>query len=323
MSTAHPHLHTIARVARSAGLAPADPLRQPLAEARRQAWAYQMLWNDPLPESGAVADARTLSPRGTEVRLRIHYPEQRRAGLGVLVYFHGGGFVLNGVATHERLMRLLAARSGAAVVGVSYTLAPELRFPGQLDEALAALAWVRTEGADFGLDPERVAVGGDSAGANLALSASLALRDRGEPLPRLGLLFYGMYSADLETPSHRAYGGGAFGLTTERVDWFWSQYLADRAQRDNPAAAPLWADLAGLQRQVVIGAGLDCLLDDSIALAAKLKAAGVPHTLSVYDGVPHSFMQMSAHLPPADAAITEAATALRAAFSPELRLAAE
>lgn len=323
MSTAHPHLETIARAARAAGLAPADPLRQPLAEARQRAWAYQMLWNQPLPESGGVAETHTRSPRGTEVRLRIHYPNARRQGLGVLVYFHGGGFVLNGVATHERLMRLLAARSGAAVVGVSYTLAPELRFPGQLDEALAALAWVRAEGAHFGLDAGRLAVGGDSAGANLALSASLALRDKGETLPLLGLLFYGMYSADLDTPSHRAYGGGGFGLTTERIDWFWSQYLADRAQRDNPAAAPLCADLAGLPRQLVIGAGLDCLLDDSVALAAKLTAAGVPHTLSVYDGVPHSFMQMSAHLPPADAAVSEAAAALRAAVSPELRLAAE
>ena len=323
MSTPHRHLDTIARVARAAGLAPADPLRQPLAEARTKAWDYQMLWNAPLPDLAGVVETATVSPRGTPVRLRIHYPGRQRGALGVLVYFHGGGFALNGVDTHERLMRLLALRSGAAVVGVGYTLAPELRFPGQLDEALAALEWVRREGHAYGLDGARLAVGGDSAGANLALSATLALRDRDDTLPLLGLLFYGMYSADLDSPSHLAYGGGGFGLTSERVDWFWSQYLADRAQRDNPSAAPLLADLHGLPPQLVIGAGLDCLLDDSLALARRLEAAGVEHQLSVYDDVPHSFMQMSAHLPPADAAIDEAAAALKAAVSHRPRLAAE
>ncbi|MGE5515135.1 MAG: alpha/beta hydrolase [Bacteroidota bacterium] len=324
MSVRFPHLDTITQVARAAGLAPADPLRQPLAEARQRAWDYQMLWNQPLPEIGAVTETTTVSPRGTPVRLRIHYPEARQDGLGVLLYFHGGGFALNGVDTHERLMRLLARRSGAAVIGVGYTLAPELRFPGQLDEALAAVEWVHTNGAAFGLDARRLAVGGDSAGANLALSAQLALRDRGAPLPQIGLLFYGMYSADLDSASHQLYGGGGFGLTTERVDWFWAQYLADHAQRDNPAAAPLWADLSGLPPQLVIGAGLDCLLDDSLRLAARLSVAGVATTLSVYDEVPHSFMQMSTHLPPADDAISEAAATLNAAFGDiRLPLAAE
>lgn len=309
------HLDTIATIARQAGLSPADPLRQPLDEARRRAWDYQMLWNHPLPEIGGVAETTTRSPRGTPIRLRIHYPDQRRDGVPVLLYFHGGGFVLNGIDTHERLMRQLAVRSGAAVVGVGYTLAPELRFPGQLHEALAAVAWVRQHGAAHGLDSRRLALGGDSAGANLALSAQLALRDKGQPPPVQGLLFYGMFSADLDSPSHQAFGGGGFGLTTERMDWFWSQYLADRAQRDNPAAAPLLADLRGLAPQLVIGAGLDCLLDDSLRLAARLRAAGNSVHLSVYDGVPHSFMQLSAHLEPADAALHEAAGILATAFS--------
>ncbi len=309
------HLDTIAAIARRAGLSPADPVRQPLAEARQRAWDYQMVWNTPLPEIGGVVETATVSPRGTAVRLRIHYPDQRRDGVPVLLYFHGGGFVLNGIDTHERLMRLLARRSGAAVIGVGYTLAPELRFPGQIHEALAAVAWVRQHGATHGLDAARLALGGDSAGANLALSTQLALRDRGLAAPVQGVLFYGMFSADLDTPSHLAFGGGGFGLTTERMDWFWSQYLADRAQRDNPAAAPLLADLRGLAPQLVIGAGLDCLLDDSLRLAARLRAAGNAARLSVQAGVPHSFMQMSAHLPPADAAVTEAATILADAFS--------
>lgn len=323
MTTAHPHLAAIAAVAREAGIRPADPLTQPLDQARIAARAYQGLWNQPLPDIHGVATTQTTSPRGTPVTLTVFYPDHRRADVPVLIYFHGGGFVLNGVDTHERLMRLLALRSGAAVVGVSYTLAPELRFPGQLDEALAAVAWVRNEGGRHGLDGNRVAVGGDSAGANLALAVTLSLRDSGAALPCAGLLFYGMFSADLTTPSHRAYGQGGFGLTTERVDWFWSQYVADRAQRDNPLAAPLWADLEGLPPQLLIAAGLDCLKDDSVVLAERLSEAGVPHTLSVYPGVPHSFMQMSAHLPPAAAAISEAAAALRRYLNAPLRMAAE
>ncbi len=323
MSEAYPHLATIAAFARDAGLTPANPLRQPLAEARTTALAYQALWNQSLPAIARIHEAATVSPRGTRVALKIFSPAERPDGLPVLIYFHGGGFALNSVATHERLMRLLALRSGAAVVGVSYTLAPELRFPGQLEEALAAIAWVRTEGARYGLDAGRLAVGGDSAGANLALAATLTLRDAGEELPALGLLFYGMFSADLASPSHHTYGAGAFGLTTERVDWFWTQYVADRAQRDNPLAAPLLADLHGLPPQLVIGAGLDCLLDDSLRLAERLNAAGVRNTLSVYPGMPHSFMQMSALLPPADAAISEAAHVLRRSLSVPLPLAAE
>lgn len=323
MTAPHPHLANIAAIARAAGVLPADPLTQTLEQARTAARAYQGVWNQPLPDIDGIATAQTVSPRGTPITLKIFYPDTRRTHVPVLVYFHGGGFVLNGVDTHERLMRLLALRSGMAVVGASYSLAPELRFPGQLEEALAAIAWVRADGAAFGLDGDQLAVGGDSAGANLALAATLALRDARAALPRFGLLLYGMFSADLTTPSHRAYGGGGFGLTTQRVDWFWSQYLADRAQRDNPLAAPLWADLGGLPPQLLIAAGLDCLKDDSVILAERLAQAHVPHTLSVYPGVPHSFMQMSAHLAPADAAISEAATALSRAFNAQHCLAAE
>ncbi|MBC7907066.1 MAG: alpha/beta hydrolase [Rhodospirillaceae bacterium] len=323
MSATHPHLAAIAAVARAAGVMPADPLTQTLDQARISARAYQGLWNHPLPHVDRVAVAHTVSPRGTPVALKIFYPDSRRTHVPVLIYFHGGGFALNGVDTHERLMRLLALRSGAAVVGVSYTLAPELRFPGQLDEALAAIAWACAEGARFGLDGDRLAVGGDSAGANLALAATLALRDARAALPCFGLLLYGMFSADLTSPSHRAYGNGGFGLTSSRVDWFWSQYVADHAQRDNPLAAPLWADLQGLPPQLVIAAGLDCLKDDSVGLADRLAEARVPHTLSVYSGVPHSFMQMSTHLPPANAAINEAAAALKRCLNTPLCMAAE
>lgn len=323
MPAHHPHLATIAEISRLAAVIPADPLTQPLDAARTQARAYQSIWNAPLPEVGGVATAHATSTPGTDVALRIIYPDARRDTLPVLLYFHGGGFVLNGVDTHERLMRLLARRSGVAVVGVSYSLAPELRFPCQLREALAAWNWLREHGHRFGLDAGAAAVGGDSAGANLALALTLSLRDGKQSLPRLGLLFYGMFSADLDSPSHQAFGGGGFGLTSARMDWFWAQYLSDPRQRRDPLAAPLLADLTGLPHQLVIGAGLDCLLDDSLNLARRLEQAGVPHTLSVYDGVPHSFMQMSAHLPPADRAVAEAAGTLRRHLAATERQAAE
>lgn len=317
--TSHPALSQIQAHAARYGAAPADPLRQPLAEARAKALAYQGIWNHDLPP---VARRQDIKAGALRLRLFDNQP-QGAVKRPVLLYFHGGGFALNSMDTHERLLRLLAQRSGVAVLALGYSLAPETRFPGQIDEALAAIAWVRAHGGDFGLDGDSLAVGGDSAGANLALAAMLRLRELRLPQPRFGALLYGMFSADLLTASHQRYGGGGFGLTTERVDWFWSQYLADFAQRDNPLAAPLLADLHGLPPQLVIGAGLDCLLDDSLALAAKLQRTGIAHRLSVYDGVPHSFMQMSSVLDQAQAAIDETAHALAQALLTPQRQAAE
>lgn len=314
-SQPHPQLAAIAAMLRAEGVTAADPLTTPLAEARAAALRYNAVWNRLPPDLAEVSELDIPVARG-RLPLRLYRPLAEAEHLPVLVYFHGGGFVLNGLDTHDRLMRLLALRSGAAVVGVGYGLAPEHRFPSQIDDALAALRWLEAEGAAHGLDAGRLAVGGDSAGANLALALQLRLRDAGLPLPAAGLLLYGMFSADLDTPSHRAFGTGAHGLTSERVEWFWDQYLADRAQRDNPLAAPLYAFLDGLPRQTIIAAGLDCLLDDSLRLAAKLEAAGVPHSLSVHGGVPHSFMLMSAVLEPADRAVTEAARAVRLGLRP-------
>ncbi|MBR9970858.1 alpha/beta hydrolase [Magnetospirillum sulfuroxidans] len=319
-----PSLAAIQAYAAEHGVSPADPLRHPLAQARSMALAYQAIWNHDLPPVARRQDIVVDRADRAPLRLRLFDTvEQGGPARPVLVYFHGGGFALNGLDTHERLLRLLAQRSGVTVLALGYSLAPEVRFPGQLNEALDAIAWVRHHGHQHGLDGDALAVGGDSAGANLALAATIALRDRGLPPPRFGALLYGMFSADLHTASHRLFGGGGFGLTTERVDWFWSQYLADFAQRDNPLAAPLWADLHGLPPQLVIGAGLDCLLDDSLALAAKLEQAGVPHRLSIHADAPHSFMQMSCLLDSAVTAIAETAAAVAQSLVTPARQAAE
>jgi acetyl esterase len=179
-------------------------------------------------------------------------------------------------------------------------------------EATAVVRWLADAGADLGIDAGSVVLAGDSAGANLALATALALRDWGEsPVVRL-MLFYGMYAPDFDTEAHRRYGGGDYGLTTERMRWFWEAYLGDDGQAADPFAAPLRADLRGLPPALIIAAGCDCLRDDSLHLADRLHDAAVPHVLSRYDGVPHSFMQLSRAFAPAMTAIVEAAAVLRA-----------
>lgn len=292
------------------GLVSADPLAMPIAQARAVSERAHVFLNrdaPPLP----VREIETRGPAGP-LRLRLYRPPALDDRLlPVLVYFHGGGFAVNSVDTHDRLLRLLALRSGAAVVAVAYGKAPEHRFPHQHDEALAALRWVARDGAAHGLDGDRIAVGGDSAGANLALGAALAARAPGEPRVRFGLLFYGMFAHDFHTPSHRRFGDGRYGLTTARMRWYWEQYLGHAEPTRDPRAAPLLADLAGLPPLLLLAAGLDCLRDDSLRLAERLAAADVEVSLTVYDSLPHSFASMTRLVEAADGAVTRAALAVR------------
>lgn len=305
-----PQVAELGELAARTGLVPADPLRLPLAEARDAAERYHLFLNGPaLPAD--VREVEAAGPAGP-LRLRlIRPPSGDGDSLPVLIYFHGGGFVLNSIDTHDRLLRLLARHSGAAVCAVAYSLAPERRFPHQRGEALAALHWVVRHGAGHGLDPERIAVGGDSAGANLALG--LALDARNEPGPPLsfGMLLYGMFAHDFDTESHRLFGGGRYGLTTERMRWYWQQYLGHGGITRDPAAAPLLADLQGLPPLHVAAAGLDCLRDDSLRLAQRLEMARSPHRLVVHDTLPHSFAGMTRHVRTAETAVVLAAGELR------------
>ncbi|AWB06769.1 alpha/beta hydrolase (plasmid) [Azospirillum humicireducens] len=305
-----PQVVELGELAARAGLLAADPLRLPLADARDAAERYHLFLNGPaLPAD--VREVECAGPAGP-LRLRlVRPPSDPGASLPVLIYFHGGGFVLNSIDTHDRLLRLLARHSGAAVCAVAYSLAPERRFPHQRGEALAALRWVVGSGAAHGLDPERIAVGGDSAGANLALG--LALDARTEPGPPLsfGLLLYGMFAHDFDTESHRLFGGGRYGLTTERMRWYWRQYLGHGGIARDPAAAPLLADQQGLPPLHVAAAGLDCLRDDSLRLARRLETAGIPHRLVLHDALPHSFASMTRHVRKAEAAVILAAEAVR------------
>ncbi|MBP2227800.1 acetyl esterase [Azospirillum agricola] len=306
-----PQVVALHEAMRAQGLVSADPLAMPLHQARAAAERAHLFLNRDAPPIPA-RNIETEGPAGP-LRLRLYRPPAiDERPLPVLVYFHGGGFAVNSVDTHDRLLRLLALRSGAAVVAVAYGKAPEHRFPHQHDEALAALRWVAREGAAHGLDGGRLAVGGDSAGANLALGAALAARAPGEPRVSFGLLFYGMFAHDFHTPSHRRFGDGRYGLTTARMRWYWEQYLGHAEPTRDPRAAPLLADLSGLPPLLLLAAGLDCLRDDSLRLAERLAAADVPFDLTVHESLPHSFANMTRLVEAADGAVTRAALAVRA-----------
>lgn len=302
------HYWRTTQAARAAGLRPADPLATSLTVARQDAEIWHAYWQMPMPEMARTVDEAFDAPT-KRLGLRFFYPGGRRPR-PLAIYFHGGGFVLNGISTHERLMRDLAVRSGVPVCGVAYSRAPEHRFPSQLEEACAAVRHIVDHAAALGIRRDRIALCGDSAGANLAIATACRLRDEGELPIAFLLLLYGMFGTDFKSPSHLAFGDGRFGLSTARLRWFWKQYLASEAHWHDPAAVPLLADLRGLPPTLVIAAGLDCLRDDSLRLSSRLRASHVPCVRSLYDDLPHGFAIMAPAVPRADEAITEAADAL-------------
>ncbi|MGI4953680.1 MAG: alpha/beta hydrolase [Janthinobacterium lividum] len=264
----------------------------------------------------AMADTadRWIPGRGRRILCRVHRPSLDPA-LPVLVYFHGGGWVWSSVDTHDRLTREYAEASGCAVVSVDYALSPEAVFPQAIEECAAVVRWIGEHGGDWGLDPTRIALGGDSAGGNLALGTALMLRDTGGPALRGILALYPVCDADFTRPSYKRFGPGGYFLTEEKMRFYWSVYAPEDATRRNPLAAPLHGDLAGLPPTLVQLAELDVLRDEGEALAAKLKASGVATTFEVVQGVIHGYLRASARVARARQAIRTGADWLRAALS--------
>jgi len=231
----------------------------------------------------------------------------------VLLYLHGGGFTVGSVRTHAPLCRHLAHLAGCAVLSLDYRLAPEHRFPTAVHDAFDALTWLREAAADLGLDPGRIAVGGDSAGGTLAVVSSLQARDAGWPLA-LQLLFYPGCTAWQDTPSHHRFAHG-FLLEAETIQWFFRQYI-DEAQREDWRFAPLLAsDLDGVAPAWIGLAECDPLVDEGVLLADRLRMARVPVDLEIYAGVTHEFIKMGRAIPEAVRAHQDAARALRLAFA--------
>jgi acetyl esterase/lipase len=230
-------------------------------------------------------------------------------GRPALVYLHGGGWVVGSIESHDPGCRRLAARTPCVVVSVDYRLAPEHLFPAGLEDAWAATEWTAAHLAELGAD--RVAVGGDSAGGNLAAVVALRARDRGLPLA-LQVLIYPVIDADLDSPGYREHGEG-LNLTRAKMAWYWGRYLAG-ADGFAPEASPLRAaDLAGVAPALVQTAEHDPLVHEGEAYAHALGAAGVPVTLTRYDGQIHGFVRLAALCPRGFDALDEVQAALAAA----------
>jgi acetyl esterase/lipase len=256
---------------------------------------------------------RTVPGPGRAIPVRVYRPGEEPAP--VLLYFHGGGWVLGSISTHHGVCATLARLAGCVVCSVDYRLAPEHLFPAALDDAWAATTWVATQADDLGGQPGAVAVGGDSAGGTLAAVCALRARDGGIPLA-LQLLVYPVCDADLDTPSYREFADG-YWLTADAMRWFWDLYLPEGSgDRFQPDASPLRAaDVGSTAPALVMTAGFDPLLAEGEAYARRLEGAGVPVTYSCYEGLIHGFLRMPAVMSRANDALAEAAEALRAAFA--------
>lgn len=258
-----------------------------------------------------VADIELPAGDGTALPARLYLPHDRSAP-PALLYLHGGGFVIGSLETHDSLCRQLALRSGAAVVALDYRLAPEHRFPTAVHDAWSALQWLHARGATLGLDGARLAVGGDSAGGTLAAVCALLARDHGLPLA-LQLLITPGTAAQGDTASRRLFAHG-FLLDAVTIDWFFDLYI-DRALRHDWRFAPLCRDdFEGVAPACVILAECDPLVDEGLAYADRLRAAGVPVALELYRGLTHDFIKMGRALPEASDAMQAAADAMKGAF---------
>ena len=266
------------------------------------------------PEAVARVESLTFPGPGGAVPVRVYTPSQE-SRLPALVYFHGGGWVLGNLETHDATCRALARRAACVVVAIDYRLAPEHEFPAAFDDCLAAVQWVVANATDLGIDPSRVAVGGDSAGGNLTAAVTLANRDRGGPPLCHQLLIYPVTDSRRNTPSYRQNAEG-YLLTADSMRWFWELYLGEKSEGANPLASPLRAaDLQGLPAATVITAEFDPLRDEGEAYAEQLAAAGVPVDCRRYDGVTHGFAAMEGTVAKAKEAMDWAASRLEKSFT--------
>jgi acetyl esterase/lipase len=272
------------------------------------------------PEVARVED-RLIPGPGVDIPVRIYTP----TGSGpfpTLVWFHGGGWVVGDLETADPTARHLTVGAKCVVISVDYRLAPETKFPGAADDSYAATVWAVQHATRFNADPGNIAVGGDSAGGNLAAAVALMARDRSGPSLAFQLLVYPVISRDFDRSSYRQNAEG-FGLTLDAMRWYWDQYLQHPEDASNPYAAPLVAEhLKGLPPALVITAECDPLRDEGEAFAKRLQAAGVPTTYSRYDGMIHGFFGMNAVLDKGKQAVAEACAALQQAFAAKPHAAA-
>lgn len=299
----------MAKILAAMAAAPAvDFKTMPITEARPLNDAASAAWSADAPQ----IPARTFDiPRadGGVMRARLYTPVAGQV-LPLIVFVHGGGWTFGSVDTHDGTMRTLAIEAKAAVLGFDYRLAPEHPFPAPLDDTLAAIDYALSGALGSDVSVEKWAIGGDSAGAQIALSAMIARRDAGKSLPATAALFYGCYAPIFDTASHKAFGEG-YLLTSVNMRWYWGNYIGDTFGNPHPLAAPLNADVSGLPPLYLATAGLDPLSDDTQLLAQKLAAASVAYRHDHVPGVVHGCLRMSRKLDAAHGMLANAGAFVR------------
>jgi len=307
-----PELVAAGQLLQQKGLVAPDRTKASLAEVRAATDRIGAFLGEGSVPLQVERDLSLPGPHG-QVPCRLYLPDNV-ARPPLIVYAHGGGFMQGSIPSWDHFLRDLVRQSGVAALSVDYRLSPEVKFPVAFEEMVAMTRLAAREGAGLGIDPARLALGGDSAGANLALAAALALRDAGERSLKFQLLFYGCFSTDCDSPSWQRFGQGA-GLSQVGMKWIWQTYLERPEQQADWRAAPILADLKGVAPAHLIVGSLDPLLDDNHNLATKLQAAGVPSDLTVYQGINHGFIRYGRLVGTARRAIADAAAALKAGLA--------
>jgi acetyl esterase len=253
----------------------------------------------PVQKLPADVENRTIpgGPNSKDVSITIVRPRNSSVEpLPVVIFTHGGGWVLGGFDTHERLVREIAIKAKVVIVFVNYTLSPEAKYPTALEQAYAATNWVARNGQSINVDSSRLAVVGDSVGGNLTAALTLLAKERGGPSIRFQVLFYPVTDANFDTPSYRKYEEG-YWLTREGMKWFWDNYTSKETNRKEPTVSPLHASieqLSGLPPGLIVNGENDVLCDEGEAYALKLLQAGVPVTAVRYHGTIHDFVMLNA-----------------------------
>ena len=284
----------------------------PIEEIRKAYNTERAFWNKIKPRMHEVLNTTVAGPvRDIPVRIyRPHDSDDRPT----LLYLHGGGWVVGNLDTHDRVMRLLAEFSGACVVGVDYVLSPEYQFPVAINEAQAVLDWLKIQGPDHGLDISRLAIGGDSAGANMSVAVTQLCHQQSPGLIQCLLLYYGAYGLT-NSVSWEQYGNAEFEFTREEKEFYVASYLGEAQNRNDPRFKVLDGGISLLPSAFIAAAECDPLRDDSTALYEAMQKAGRPATLKIYPGVLHSFIHYSRMLDKATEALRDGAIALKETLS--------
>jgi acetyl esterase len=267
----------------------------------------------PVEDVHQVLDMTATTKRGP-IKVRVYRPGTE-ASRPAVVFFHGGGWVVGDLESHDRMCRSLANSTGAVFVSVGYSRAPEHPYPAAIEDCYAATCWVVAHADELEVDSARIAVMGDSAGGNLAAAVALMARDRSVPRLALQVLLYPVVSDDFDTPSYRSYGGGDFYLTRAAMEWYWDQYVPAGRRHESYATPIRCAELAGLPPAVVLLGECDPLHDEGLTYARRLADSGVPVEVIDFAGGFHGFLSMAPVLDVARRGLAEVATVVRTAFA--------